>query len=77
MREKETTHSEGRICSELQQTFDSQQTQVGCSDVQGSAKVKVTTGGIYFCKKKGEKQKDDIHSFIKKPFYFLNFIYLE
>lgn len=43
------THSEGGICSELQQTFDSRQTQVGCSDVQGGAEVKVAAGGIDLC----------------------------
>lgn len=44
------THSESRIGSQLQETFHSWQAEVGCSDVQGSAKVKVTTGGIYFYK---------------------------
>lgn len=44
------TYSESRIGSEFQETFDSWRAQVGCSNVQGGAKVKVTTGGVYIYK---------------------------
>lgn len=46
---RKATHSESRICSELQKTFDSRQTQVGGGDVQGGAEVKVAAGGIDLC----------------------------
>lgn len=46
---RKETHPKSRICSELQETFDSRQTQVGCGDVQGGAEVKVAAGGIDLC----------------------------
>lgn len=45
------TYSESRVGSQLQETLESRRAQVGRSDVQRGAKVEVTTGGIYLCKK--------------------------
>lgn len=53
MWENNVTYSESRVGSQLQETFDSWHAQVGCSDVQGSAKVEVATGGIYLYEKEG------------------------
>lgn len=50
MYEDNVTHSESRVCSQLQEAFDSWQTQVGCSDVQRCSEIKVTASGIYLCK---------------------------
>lgn len=46
------TYPESRVGSQLQQTLDSWYAQVGGSDVQGGAEVKVTAGGIYLFKNK-------------------------
>lgn len=41
-------YPECRISSELQQTADCSGTEVSSSDVQGSAEVKITAGGVHF-----------------------------
>lgn len=61
MLEKNVTHSESRVGSQLQETLDGWHAEVWCSNVQGGAKVKVTTGGIYRYEKKKKREKKEIN----------------
>ena len=57
MWEMDVTYSESRVGSQLQETFNSWCAQVGSSDVQGGAEVKVAAGCIYLYKTKQKKRE--------------------
>lgn len=60
MQDNYRTYSERRIGPQLQETLDSRDAQVRCSDVQRRAKVKITAGGIHLYNKKTSRRKSFI-----------------